>query len=187
MPMNNDIAPRSDEIVIYTNGQIAKVGQRIWPVCAIVYETGQPSRTETVAFSMEKKGPTGSKYSPKAQRAALRAAVGALELKIWSSEGFKQVIIATDNREVFFGMTENIEEWQARGMPRKLKNQDLWSHALDLVNEQAYHGCEVKFWLTSVKMNKQAFDAARAVDPGERAPKAYQPRGDVGFTFKEAL
>jgi ribonuclease HI len=188
-----DATPKTDEIVIYTNGQIAKVEKHIWPVCAIVFETNDHSRKpQPVAFSMEPKGPTGMNGSPKALRAALRAVVGALELKIWSADGFKQVTIATDNADIFYRLTDRIEDWHTEGALEttsniKLNNRDLWIRALDLLNEQTYRGCEVKLWLINGKQNKQAFKLARAIKPSERASVDYRPCGDVGFTFKEAL
>ena len=63
-------------------------------------------------------------------------------------------------------------------------NADLWSHAIGLVNEQAYRGCEVQFWLVPRNQNLQTEDHARwlAKESDLPVPEAYVPFGNMDLT-----
>ena len=193
VPHSNATQLGTDEIMIYTHGQLAKVGKKIFPVCAIVFETRDSSRRpEPVAFRTERQGPTGQFHSQKGLRAALRVVVAALELKIWSSEEFEDVTIVVNNEQVFEGFTQETAVCNGKGLlagtfKYKLTNRDLWSRALDLVNEQTDHGSEIRLSLITSKRNKKAGDVARAIDPNDHVSETYQACGDVGSTFMAAL
>ena len=64
---------------------------------------------------------------------------------------------------------------------------ELWSRALDLINEQAYHGCEVKFLLITEKQNQHVVYLASTIARSDLVSEEYQPCGNVGFTFRGAL
>jgi hypothetical protein len=55
------------------------------------------------------------------------------------------------------------------------------------MNEQVYHGCEVKLWLITAGQNQYATKMARTIAPSESRSLVYTPCGDVGDTFKAAL
>ena len=183
-----------DEILFYASGQVVpKQGKHVRSVCAAVLKTEEPSETSyNLAFPVEKKGPDGESQPRTALTAALRAVVAALELKIWRSEGCKQVTIATDNVTLFHGITKSMVKWMALGWlgetsSHKPPSRELWRRAINLINEQAYHGCEVKFWLITAEQNQHAAEVALTVAPGDPVSQNYQPCGNVGFTFKAAL
>ena len=79
------------------------------------------------------------------------------------------------------------DEWLAhsRRGPSKVINADLWARALDLVNEQAYHGCEVQFWLLARDQRMQIEDYARWLAKASDlpVPEAYKQLGNLGLTF----
>ena len=66
-------------------------------------------------------------------------------------------------------------------------NPELWSRALDLINEQAYHGCEVKFLLITEKQNQHVVYLASTIARSDLVSEEYQPCGDVGLTCREAV
>jgi hypothetical protein len=70
---------------------------------------------------------------------------------------------------------------------RKVLNLDLWARLLELINEQAYHGCEVIFWHIKARENQQArLVATRMAESGERS-QFHKAFGNVGSTFLDAL
>ena len=162
--------------------------------CAVVFETGDAmNKTESVAFSMEKTGPKGYKQKRNLLTAALRAAIAALEFKLWASEGWKQVTIATDNQKLYNGITREIVNWDAQIWldedtgALKIPYGNLWCRLLNLINEQAFHGCEVSFWRITAEQNQEAATMAQAAASLTTVPGLYRPCGDVGYTFKAAL
>jgi len=116
---------RSDpenEILIFTSGQMMKkVGkkqQQDFAGCAVIYmPKGNDSghRSDCIGFSIEDRGPNGEFFNPESKRADLRAVVAALEFKIWSSEGWSKVTIASDSRYVCEGITQHIVGWRKKG------------------------------------------------------------------------
>lgn len=184
----------NDEILIYASGQYDKKSVGKQAGCAVVFEIdGSLPRSNPTAFPVERQGPRGRKMKrPNKVTAALRAVVAALELKIWSSEGWKQVTIATDCYPVYEGLTQLIVGWGAKGLlketsPSRLDNRDLWSHALILINEQSYHGCGVKIWHIKAEQNTRAANMALAAASSAPVPATYKHVGDVSTTWKELV
>lgn len=181
------------EILIFTSGQIIMkdAKNREDPAgCAVIYmpkSDGSGKHTECIGFRLEERGPNGEFFNPKSMRADLRAVVAALEFKLWSSEGWEKVTIATDSNYVTDGITRHVEMWREKGWlggtshrGKKVKNLDLWTRALDLINEQALNGCEISFWLIKAAQNHQAHMVARRMaKEGERSEE-YRAFGDVG-------
>lgn len=185
---------RTDEILIYISGQtIPKDRRNKRSGCAALFKTEQPANTpKPLAFSLEKNGLNGQIQPNTPITAALRALVAALELKTWGSEGWKQVTIATDNKVLYAGITRHIVKWSSKGWLSETSTHQpaspaLWIRALDLMNEQAYHGCEVKLWLITAQQNQHAAKMARTIAPSDSRSLVYKPCGDVGDTFKAAL
>jgi ribonuclease HI len=178
---------KPDEILIYTSGQaIVTDGNKKRAGCAVIYETEDNPMSNPVAFSLEKEGLS----TPFA--AALRALLAALELKTWGTERWKQVVIATDDMRVYRGITHDITKWASKGWLEKGSKKhpprpELWRRALDLINEQASHGCEVKFLLVTAEQNQHAAELARKIAPGDTVSQHYQLAGDAGCTFKAEL
>jgi ribonuclease HI len=133
--------------------------------CAVIYmpeSDDSATRPECIGFRIEEHGPDRAFYQPDSRRACLRAVVAALEFKLWSSEGWERVTIATDGGFVVDNITRHIARWAEQGWlggevrpGRKVLNLDLWARLLDLINEQAYHGCEVIFWHIKARENQQ--------------------------------
>jgi ribonuclease HI len=191
---------RSDpenEILIFTSGQmmkkIGKKQQKDFAGCAVIYmPKGDPSghRSDCIGFSIEDRGPNGEFFNPESKRADLRAVVAALEFKVWSSEGWSRVTIASDSRYVCEGITKHIVGWRKKGWldgkahpGRTAKNLDLWTRLLDLINGQAYHGCEVAFWHINPEQNKQARLVAEAMAKGGERSEEYRAFGNVGLSY----
>jgi ribonuclease HI len=117
--------------------------------------------------------------------------VAALELRLWSTEGWEKVIIATSSIYAHRGITQNVGHWESKDWLRgvlngdkHLKNFDLWARAIDLVNEHAYRGCEVQFWLIRPEEANDAESAARLAASAGPAPQAYQSMGKIRITWK---
>jgi len=183
-----------DEILIYISGQkVVKSETDKQAGCAVVYETEHRSfAPNPLVFSLEETGLDGAKQSRTTYCATLRAIVAALELKTWASEGWKQVTIATDSVAIHHEVTVSLAKWAAKDWLKgrsvhRPPHPELWSRALDLINEQAYHGCEVRFLIITENQNQHAAYLASVIAPGYLASEEYQPRGDVGFTFRDAL
>lgn len=183
---------KPDEILVYTSGQaIVTESNEKQAGCAVIFETEDNPMSNPVAFPLEKQGPNGGSQSSTPFAAALRAVIAALELKTWASEGWKQVIIATDDRRTYRGITHDIFKWASKGWLEEGSKQhpprpQLWRRALELINEQAFHGYEVKFLLVTPEQNQHAAELARKAAPSDSVSQHYRPCGDVGSTY-EAL
>jgi ribonuclease HI len=183
------------EILIYTSAFLFGSSARKDARAACVFLT-TIGRDETLhsrckGLLLEKTGRDGKAsqgYSQK--RADLRAVVAALEYQTWVSEGWKKVNIATKSSYVYNGMTRFVGKWKSdawcansRRGPSEVLNADLWARALDLVNEQAYHGCEVQFWLVTGEDALEVEAAALVKAKMSHAPpKVYQSLGNVDIT-----
>lgn len=184
---------KPDEILIYACGQaiLTDSGDKR-AGCAVVFETQDNPLSNPVAFSLEQNGVWGGHQSSTPFAAALRALVAALELKTWGSEGWKQVTIATDNKDVYNGITSKVSKWYYKGWLDEGAKQhpprpELWRRALELISEQADHGCEVKLLLITTEQNQHAADLARKVAPSDSVSQHYQSCGDVGLFSGAAL
>lgn len=159
---------KPDEILVYTSGQAIMTDSKKRAGCAVVYETEDNPMSSPVVLSLEKKETSGEPNYNTPFAAALRALVAALELKAWASEGWKQVTIAIDDTRVYRGITHDIHKWASKGWLEEGAKQhpprpELWRRAVDLVNEQAYHGCEVSFLLVTAEQNQRTAELARKI------------------------
>ncbi|EME76954.1 uncharacterized protein MYCFIDRAFT_147469 [Pseudocercospora fijiensis CIRAD86] len=161
------------EVLVYVDGSC--LGQNS-PTrragCGWTYKPGTTtSEPESYAIRLEGKGPDGDAYSQTSNRAELRAALGALEFRMWPGEGWRRMVIATDSEYVFLGITMRIQTWAARGWRtaggQAVKNQDLWKRLLDRINYFAKYGLEVVFWKIPREQNQYADLAAKK---GAREP-----------------
>ena len=159
------------EILIYTSGQFVAAKKRI-PAgagCAVTYESETTQgQSKSVTFALEQQGPEGLRHKMDQKTAELRALVAALELRPWSTEGWEKVTIATSSIYAHRGITASIALWSEQGWlngadinGKPLQNFDLWARAIELVNEHAYRGCEVQFWLIKSSEAKDAEVAAQ--------------------------
>lgn len=191
---------RSDpenEILIFTSGQMKKkIGKKDTQNsagCAVISmpkNDGWGQRSDCDGFSIEDRGPNGEFFNPNSNRAELRAVVAALEFKVWSSEGWSKVVIASDSDYVCTGITKDIMKWREGGLlggqahhGRRVKNLDLWTRLLELINEQAYHGCEVAFWQIKAGQNKQARVVAELMAKSGERSEEYRAFGNVKPTY----
>ena len=158
----------------------------------MIFESETGDLATPIGFKLEKRGPKGAVNADLNQRTAeLRALVAALEFKIWSTEGWKKVVIATTSTYVHRGITESVEMWANSGWHqgeqfhgRQVPSFDLWERAIALVNEQAYHGCEVQVWLIPPREGIDAAAAALTMAKSAHAtPEVYQSLGDVDITW----
>lgn len=134
-----------------------------------------------VSGVLEKKGPDGQVHSPTNECAELRAAIAALEYRPWSSEGWEQVVVATDSPNLVNGATALLRNWAAkdwRSARGLVQNRDLWERLSVLMGEAADGGCEVKFWNITRAWNAKAHQAAReAADDGKAVMEYTRLRG----------
>lgn len=138
------------------NGQIGATGG-----CAFVWNgIASPTLDGSLAFRLEEQGPTGQLYEPTSNRAELRAAIAALEFRVWAGEGWKRLVIATDSEYVALGATSWVHGWKHKGWKTcggtPVKNRDLWESLLELVSKHAGMGLEVLFWRIPRSLNQVA-------------------------------
>lgn len=119
-------APR-DEILIYVDGSCldqndANDANTRRAGCAFVHAIGSPDHADgfgVVSFRLEAQGPSGEQHPQTSNRAELRAANAAFELRIWGGEGFSKVTIASDSAYLVNGITNHIAKWQQRDWERR--------------------------------------------------------------------
>jgi ribonuclease HI len=142
-----------DDVLVYIGGDVVE-GKA---VCAVAFK---PTRFESgiprsplkrgLVFRLESRGPTGEPLPQTSDRAALCAAIAAIECCDWVKEGRVQLTLATDSTYLVEGITEHIGTWRQRGWRdsagEPLANTDLWEKLLSKVNLYANWGCQVRFW-----------------------------------------
>lgn len=109
-------------ILIYTDGSCLNQNSRTdvrsrKAGCAVVFGTHPPSGqmksySSSWSFRLENQGPDGNYYAATSNRAELRAATAALEGRLWGTEGWRYVTIATDSTYVVKGITEWVPNWK---------------------------------------------------------------------------
>ena len=109
-------------ILIYTDGSCLNQNSRTdvrsrKAGCAVVFGTHPPSGqmksySSSWSFRLENQGPNGNYYAATSNRAELRAATAALEGRLWGTEGWRYVTIATDSTYVVKGFTEWVPNWK---------------------------------------------------------------------------
>jgi ribonuclease HI len=106
-----------------------------------------------------------SEYEPTSNRAELRAAIAALEMRFWKGEGFHRLAIATDSEYVIKGVTEWSVKWKKNGWKTTnggiVKNQDLWKMLLEMIEKNERAGFAVQFFQLKREWNEAADACAR--------------------------
>ncbi|SJX60702.1 uncharacterized protein SRS1_11930 [Sporisorium reilianum f. sp. reilianum] len=127
------------------------------------------------------------------RRAALRAALAALEFTKWECEGFDKLVIATHHAWLVDGISRWIWEWrhnQWRLMAEsplglvgeQVPDRDLWELLDKAVRAYEQIDCTVRFWKVSKEHNAAAVQLAQ-----EGACKDNQQPGTVRWTKKKVL
>lgn len=124
-----------------SNGSISAKG-----ACGVFYRPTDPN----VAFALEKCGPTGERVVHTNNRAELRAAIAAIDVRPWKRENFDTLVVATDSAYVVNGATGWVKGWQSRewvtGQGHPVKNRDLWEELLRSVERVNRNKLRVLFW-----------------------------------------
>lgn len=99
MALRDPSSPREKEILIYVSGQCPGRNQRKGipgeAGCALMFASETQEGSQFIGFPLEQRGPDGVLYHDRGQKTAeLRAFIGALEYKLWSTEGWKKVVRA---------------------------------------------------------------------------------------------
>jgi ribonuclease HI len=111
-------------------------------------------------------------------RAELRAAIAALELRDWRTERLSGLVIATTSPYVFYGATQRVKTWVADGQWKDPKgvpvtNRDLLEYLFCEIIMMHIRGFEVEFRLTDNECNTVAEGLAKeGVEKGD-APECY--------------
>lgn len=151
------------QVLVYVDGACSNNGQLNpragW---AVVYGPGDAG---VVSGRLEEKGPFGEASQATSNRAELRAAIAALRLCDWRSEGFFTIVLATDSTYVIDGATNWVGGWIRNGWKTRtdddVKNRDLWDLLLGEVEKWKTRGLLVKFWKISRDQNAAADAAAK--------------------------
>ncbi|KAK0653686.1 hypothetical protein QBC41DRAFT_377736 [Cercophora samala] len=134
------------------NGQPALNPRAGW---AVVYGPNQ-----FASGRLENEGPFGSALVATSNRAELRAAIAALRLCDWRSDGFGEIIIATDSSYVVEGATGWVKGWIRNGWKTRtsdqVKNKDMWELLLGEVERWNNVGLKVEFWKIARQLNMEA-------------------------------
>jgi len=98
-------------------------------------------------------------------RAELRAAVAALQVRFWPGEGFRRIVIGTDSDYVVTGACEWYSSWQQRGWRTSrgetVRNRDLWEMLFAEIEKWERMGIRVQFYLVKRELNTEADRCAR--------------------------
>jgi len=109
---------------------------------------------------IERRGPTGMVMPETQDRAHIRAAIAALQYRHWTGEGFRRLVIATNNEALVSGMTEWLPHWERTSWrnwrDEKVRDQDLWKELIKVLAAWREKGLEVSFWLISERENEIA-------------------------------
>ncbi|KAK0373316.1 RNase H domain-containing protein [Colletotrichum limetticola] len=155
------------EVLIYTDGACLDNGNAAARSgSAFIFKPVLPNdENGCVAFKLEEKGPDGQTYRHTSNRAELRAALAALQFRVWWGEGVKSIVIATDSSYVVNGATDWARAWIKKGWRTSageyVKNRDLWEALLlrsEILHDNNVH---VRFWYIPRKFNNEADRAAK--------------------------
>ncbi|KAI0407253.1 ribonuclease H-like domain-containing protein [Xylaria palmicola] len=112
---------------------------------------------------LEAMGPFGDPGIQDSNRAELRAIVGALRSRDWSSI-FDTLVIATDSAYVTTGATEWARNWIKKGWrtsaKKVVKNKDMWEALLGEVEWYEERGVSIQLWKLYKTWNSVAIVAA---------------------------
>ncbi|KAK1751262.1 putative rnase h domain protein [Echria macrotheca] len=148
----------------------------------------RPGPVGLVSGVLERQGPEhddgspGSVHGATVTRAEIRAAIAALEFRVWWGEGWERLIIASDSEYLVCGATSWMRTWAARGWRTsggaRVKNRDLWEKLAGLLEVFAEGGTEVSFWQIPKRWNVEAHRAAKeAAESGEVVEEFVKPTG----------
>jgi ribonuclease HI len=92
-----------------------------------------------------------------AKSAELFAAISAMHQEPWSKEGFDRIVLATDSRYVFDGVS-GVHKWKEEGWKfadgSPVENRDLWEALIDEFRELEKEGTLAQFWLIPREWNE---------------------------------
>lgn len=115
---------------------------------------------------VERRGPKGTVEAQTSNRAELRAVIAVLQFRIWSGEGFKKLVIATDSSYVVSGATEWVRGWMQNDWRTSgnaaVKNRDLWELLVEELEKAGQDGLHVAFWQIPREQNQIADGYAKA-------------------------
>ncbi|KAL9934771.1 hypothetical protein V8E36_006546 [Tilletia maclaganii] len=108
---------------------------------------------------------------PTTKRAALRAAIAALEYADWYEEGFDQIVVGVAHDWLVRGICSDIWAWQQTGWVvssaagadlgvdpgERVPDRDLWELLDEVVRAYEKIDCNVRFW----RVNKADLDVAK--------------------------
>ncbi|KAH7304688.1 hypothetical protein B0I35DRAFT_444750 [Stachybotrys elegans] len=125
-------------------------------------------------------------------RAELYAALSALRLFNWSSEGFTRLVITTDSSYVVDGATGWVKSWLRNGWTKTsggdVKNKDLWEQFLGEIEWSKNSGLSVQLWNIPRELNSEADTAAKAAarSPGQPKSSGSARNASSGFGAADA-
>ena len=124
------------------------------------FGTTSHSPPEGIFTFASKVGPYDEPFEHTSERAAIRAAIAALQFTEWSKEPYTSVVIATDSDYVVRGATEYGAKWASNdwrtSRGQSVQNRDLWELLLKVVANVKQQGVTVSFWRIDPACNKQA-------------------------------
>ncbi|KAJ5725476.1 uncharacterized protein N7483_006833 [Penicillium malachiteum] len=174
--------PRS--FLVYTDGACLGNGTANPRAgCGIVFRPESHSADNYVRFALESKGPRNDLHPQTSNRAELRAVIAACQFRIWSGEGFKTMVIATDSVYVVEGITTWIIGWirrEWRTNSRNLvKNRDLWECLLGEIERADEEGLDIQFWRIPREWNTDADRHAKIAAAEENRNENFTKRCGV--------
>lgn len=91
------------------------------------------------------------------ERSALRAVLGALQLRRWSEEGCRSLVIALDDKRVYYLITRGFwKEAQFQEPTNNLPHADLFLAIIQELARLRRSGTKVGFWLLTMQQNHSA-------------------------------
>jgi ribonuclease HI len=144
------------QVLVYVDGACLNNGQAEpragW---AVVHGPG-----DVTLGRLENKGPFGDDSVATSNRAELRAAIAALRLCDWQTEGLNSLVIATDSTYVVDGATGWARGWVRNGWKTRtgdhVKNKDMWELLLGETERWWVRGFRVALWKIPRERNAEA-------------------------------
>ena len=91
------------------------------------------------------------------ERSALRAVLGALQIRRWSEEGCRSLVIALDDNRTYYLLTRGFwKEAQFQDPSNKLPHADLFLAIIQELARLRRSGTKISFWLLTLQQNHSA-------------------------------
>ncbi|KAL1889753.1 hypothetical protein Sste5346_008741 [Sporothrix stenoceras] len=121
----------------------------------------RPHERRVLTMQLEEMGADGKGHKVTIGRAALRAALAVLQIREWTANGIKRLVIATDSEYVVKHATQSLGKWAPRNFQTgqdhdMIEDGDLWKKFWAECQFWYEQGLEIFFWHILEEQNSLA-------------------------------